>query len=110
MGNDAPVSCSSTLSNQHKKYGTLFSILSHVLRRFVWFSLQTVIVDDQGCKLFIDSNKIPDTPLWRAQCNGRRCTAISKRTNEAYQMYNTLLKCPNILGPIGVWLDPSDSR
>ncbi|KAK3137674.1 hypothetical protein QOZ80_5BG0455630 [Eleusine coracana subsp. coracana] len=70
-----------------------------------------VITDNQGRMLVIDSNKIPDTPLWKANCNGRHCTAISKRSNEAYHMYNTLLQCqhPNMLQPIGVWMDPADS-
>ncbi|TVU25233.1 hypothetical protein EJB05_27722 [Eragrostis curvula] len=74
-------------------------------------SAPIVIVDQQGCMLTIE-DKIPDSPMWRARCNGRPCSAISKKTDEAFNMYNTLIMCehPNILEPIGVWLDPSDNN
>ncbi|CAO2144254.1 unnamed protein product [Urochloa humidicola] len=70
-----------------------------------------IVISNQGCKLIIESNKIPGTPLQRAMCEGRRCVAMSRTSNDAYNMHITLTMCdhPNILNSIGVWADPSDS-
>ena len=70
------------------------------------------MITEQGCTLIVESNRIPETPLQRAVCQRRRCVALNKTLQDAYNMHNTLIQCdhPNILNPIGVWTDPSDAR